>query len=84
MRSLGFGLGVFAFLPRVENPWPHTIDLSLPFTLASAFAVLAAALNIGASRERRDRAISRAGFAGLLLGVALYWIALLVQLGSSL
>jgi hypothetical protein len=70
--------------PRVENPWPETIDLGFPFALAAAFGVVATAFSVRAPKARRDRAIGQAATAGFLLGSVLYLLALLVQLGSSL
>jgi hypothetical protein len=82
--SLGPAPFTGSFFPGVEDPWPDRIGLSFPFILSGSFAVLASVLRAGAPKAKRERAASRAGVAGFLLGAAAYLLALVVQVGSSL
>jgi hypothetical protein len=75
-------LSAAGFFPRVEDPWPQTIDLGLPFTLAGAFGVLAGVVVDEADPDKRDRAIRRGGIVGFRTGIVLYLVSLLVQLSS--
>jgi hypothetical protein len=75
-------LSAAGLFPRVEDPWPHTIDLGLPFTLAGAFGALAGAAVDGADPEKRDQAIRRGVIVGFRAGVGLYVVSLIVQLSS--
>jgi len=82
--SIAVHLLAGSVLPRVESPWPQSIDLSLPFVLSGAFVVLSGVVNAGVPKAGRDRAMTRAGIGGFLLGAAFYLIALFVQLVSTL
>jgi hypothetical protein len=82
--SIAAQLPAGSFLPRVESPWPQSIDMSLPFVLSGAFVVLSGVVNARAPKEGRDRAMTRAGIGGFVLGAAFYLIALLVQVASPL
>jgi len=75
---------VLAVLPRVEDPWPDTIDLGLPFHMAAAGCVLAGVVCFLAAEEKRERAIKLGGFFGFSLGSVLYFVSLLVQVACSL
>jgi hypothetical protein len=44
MQSVASYLLSGIVLPRVEDPWPETVGLGLPFTLAGAGGVLAGVL----------------------------------------
>jgi hypothetical protein len=84
MRAVIPWLLVLALLPRVENPWPDTIDLELPFALGTACGALIGALYFRAPRRRRQHAMEAGFVAGFLLGSAFYLVALAAQLISSL
>jgi hypothetical protein len=70
-----------SLFPRVENPWPETIGLSLPFALAGAGAILGGVLSFDAPPPRRDRQIRWFGLVGFCFGMAFYFISLVVEVG---
>ncbi|HEX7245037.1 MAG TPA: hypothetical protein VF245_05665 [Solirubrobacterales bacterium] len=67
-------------LPRVEDPWPSSIGMDLPFTIAGAGGVFGAAVSFHAASERRERAVLLFGFLGFWLGTLFYVVALANQL----
>ena len=73
-----------SIFPQVEDPWPHSIGLGFPFTLAGAGAILASVISAEAPQEKRDRAMSRGGVYGFRAGIGLYALSLLVQVVSGL
>lgn len=75
--ALVFLLG--SFFPRIEDPWPETIGLGLPFTVAGAGGVLAGVLFANSLPARRDKWILRLGLWGFRLGAAFYLLSLAVQ-----
>lgn len=84
MRAIAPWLLVLAILPRVEDPWPETIGLELPFFMATAGSVLAAVGSSLVKLERQERAIKLGGVFGFCLGGIFYCVALLIQVVSSL
>jgi hypothetical protein len=70
-----------SFLPRVADPWPKSVGLELPLTLSGSGAVLASVVFAFSSSARRDRAIRLGGALGFLVGMGLYLISLIVQVG---
>jgi len=70
-----------SIVPRVEDPWPHRIGLGFPFAVAGAFGALAGMLHAYSPSERRERAISRGGLIGFLIGAGWYTLALVIQVG---
>lgn len=78
------GLLLFAVVPRVEDPWPDTVGLWLPFSTWGVGMALAGVVFNRATQERREDAIRWGGFWGFVVGVLLYVLALLVQVISSL
>jgi hypothetical protein len=62
-------LALVSFLPRVEDPWPDTIGLDLPFAVAGAGGILASAFYASGSKAERDEAIRNGGLCGFWLGV---------------
>jgi hypothetical protein len=72
-----------SFIPRVEDPLPDEIGLDLPFALAAMGGALFGLFPLDAPTPKRERAMSRGASLGFLLGLAIYWVALLVQIGSS-
>jgi hypothetical protein len=84
MRSVVPWLLFLGVLPRIEDPWPDTIGLDLPFALATAAVVLAGVVFTVVAHEKRDRAVTLAAAWGFLLGVVFYVIALAAQLVSAL
>jgi len=83
MFAVNHLLVVASFLPRVENPWPDTIGLELPFAMAGAGGVLAGSLYAGGSKVGRDEAIRNGGLLGFRLGVLVYFLSLLNQVTSA-
>jgi hypothetical protein len=71
-------------LPRVENPWPESIGIELPFALAGAFGVAAGAWHADAPREKRDKAVAMGGAWGFRVGALLYALALVNQVTFGL
>lgn len=67
-------------LPRVEDPWPNSVGLDLPFTTAGAGGVLGAVVSFPLEPASRDRAIMIGGLLGFWLGVLFYLVALANQL----
>jgi hypothetical protein len=59
-------------LPRVQNPWPESIGLSFPFSMAGAGGVLAGMIQADASQPERDRAIRVGNLWGFRLGALFY------------
>jgi len=59
MLAVGQSLVLALLLPRVENPWPETIGIGLPFAIAGAGGVLAGALYVGDSKAGHDRDSAR-------------------------
>lgn len=84
MRAIAPWLLILAVLPRVEDPWPDTIGVGLPFTTATAGAILASVAYVNATQERRDRAIGQGGFWGFFAGILLYVVSWIVQISSEL
>jgi len=73
--------GVF---PEVKDPWPSSIGLDFPFTLAGAFGALASARSSEKGGAERSREVSKAGLLGLRFGGGLYLLSLLNQLTFGL
>lgn len=73
-----------SIFPRVEDPWPDSIDLGFPFMLAGAGSILAGVVYAEASQSKRDRIINKAGVYGFRLGVLVYALSLLVQVVSEI
>lgn len=69
-------------LPRVEDPVPETIGLGTIFSVAGAGGVLLLVLAamLGLPDRRRDAWGRRGMTVGFIVGLAVYLIALLVQL----
>lgn len=80
MPAIELAIFVASILPRVENPWPDTIGLELPFAMAGAGGVLASVSYAEVAQVERDRAISRGGLRGFRLGAAFYVLSLLNQI----
>jgi len=71
---------LLSLFPRVESPWPETVGLELPIVLAGAAGVVASALNAGASKSQRDKAVRYWGLWGFRLGALFYGLSLLDQI----
>lgn len=75
---------VATVLPQVRDPWPETIGVDFPFTLAGAVSVGALVVAELTDRPKRVRdRWTRTGLTyGFLAGAAFYLVALLAQLLS--
>jgi hypothetical protein len=67
--------------PQVENPWPKSVGLDLPLTLAGGGAVFAGVLFAGSSAERRERAVTVGGVLGFIAGMGFYLLSLVAEVG---
>jgi hypothetical protein len=82
--SIAFWFIAGSILPRVEDPWPESIGLEFPFTMAGAGTVLASIVYGEASHTRRDRASHRGGIYGFGVGALIYTLSLVSQVASGL
>lgn len=74
-------------LPEIEDPWPDSIGLDFPFTVAGAGAVLGLVVAHAQDRSSkgRDKFVRRLTVVGFAIGTAIYLVALIAQLlGVSL
>lgn len=71
------GAGV---LPRVDNPWPESIGLDFPFTMAGAAGVVAALVPSARTAEQRERDIVLFGRGAFAISAVFYAVSLAVQL----
>lgn len=76
--------GVATVLPQVRDPWPDTIGLDFPFTLAGACSVILLVTAVATDRPKRVRdQWARQGLStGFVLGVSFYLLALGAQVFS--
>jgi hypothetical protein len=81
--ALILALQIAAVLPRVESPWPETINIQLPFAFAGGAGALVDYLSRDAPADLRARRIRRGGLCGLWIGTAFYALALSAQLLSA-
>jgi hypothetical protein len=72
-----------AIVPRVEDPLPDEIGLSVVLILAGTGGILGV-LFTASTQERREQAANRGGAIGFGIGLAIYLLALVVQVTSSL
>lgn len=72
-----------SIFPRVEDPWPESIGIGFPFTVAGAFGVLANVIFSEAPQQQRERAIRLGGVYGFQFGAVIYVLSLIVQVASS-
>jgi hypothetical protein len=84
MWSLEFALLLASVLPAVENPWPDTIGIELPFAFAGAGGVLADLKNAHASGPERDEEVRKGGIRAFRVGATFYAIAVINQLTFGL
>jgi hypothetical protein len=75
---------VASVIPRVEDPWPASIGLEFPFTMAGVGTVLAGLIYAEASQSRRDRASHKGGLYGFGVGALIYALSLLNQVAFAL
>lgn len=73
-----------SIMPRVEDPLPDEIGLGVVLILAGAGGILGGVLFTASTQERREWAANRGGVIGFGIGLAIYLLALVVQLISSL
>jgi hypothetical protein len=84
MRAIVPWLLILAVLPKVSDPWPSSIGIDLPLTMAGGGGVFAGVVYSLAAHEKREHAVKLGGLAGFCLGALLYCIALLNQIASHL
>lgn len=84
MRTIAPWLLVLALLPRVDDPWPNSIGIDLPLTMAGGGSVFAGVIFSLAAREKWERAARLGGLAGFCVGALLYCLALVNQVVSNL
>lgn len=70
--------------PRVEDPWPDTIGIELPFALAGFGGAAVSLFSAETSEAARDRAVRGGGLLGFQLGAVFYVLALVNQLAFGL
>jgi len=75
---------VASVFPRVADPWPDEIGVTLPVSLGGMFGFLASVLFATSSEPRRNRAIRNGGLAGIAMGLVFYLVSLAAQVCSSL
>ena len=76
-------LQLVAALPRVEDPWPESVGIDLPFSAAGVGGVLGNVVAAGKSSEERARLTSFVGLWFFALGVLAYLLLIANQLLSS-
>jgi hypothetical protein len=82
--AIGLWLLNDSFLPRVEDPWPETVGLDLPFMLSGASAALAAIVYFEAPSAKRSRAVRKSSLIGFCIGALIYVISLVNTVGFPL
>jgi hypothetical protein len=76
------GTWLAVVLPHVEDPWPRSVGISLPFTLAGGGGMLANVLFAGRAPEDQAQLTSVYGIRGFWAGTVGYFLLLLNQLLS--
>ena len=84
MLALAYSAALASVLPRVEDPWPESIGIELPFTLAGIGTVLFGFALAEAAPERRDRASQKGGVYGFWIGTLFYALSLANQVTFGL
>ncbi|MGC1852283.1 MAG: hypothetical protein WA687_07580 [Solirubrobacterales bacterium] len=84
MLSIALWFFATSIIPRVENPWPESIGLEFPFTLAGAGTIFVGFIYAEASQARRDRASRQGGFYGFVVGSLIYAFSLVNQIAFGL
>lgn len=72
-----------ALVPRVDDPWPSHVGVSLPFTTAGVGSVVGGMLNPDAPPAARDRRANWFSFWGFWAGALFYILAFILRLTSS-
>jgi hypothetical protein len=73
---------VASFLPEAESPLPDRIGVIDVFTSAGAGGALGGIICFKATAAKRDLAIRWGGLIGCIASLALYFLAVLVQVLS--
>jgi hypothetical protein len=74
-----YWLTLLSSLPRVEDPWPSSIGMDLPFTTVGIGGVIGTVVAFHLRLASRDRAVMIGGLVGFWLGALFYLIALANQ-----
>jgi hypothetical protein len=77
------GTWLAVVLPHVEDPWPRSVGLELPFTFAGGGGVIGNILAAGRPPEEQARLTSACGLRAFWAGTAAYFLLLLNQILSS-
>lgn len=80
MSPLDLVLILASTLPTVENPWPDTIGIEVPFAFAGAGGVLADLKHAEGGGSARDEAVRKGGIRGFRVGAGFYVLAVINQL----
>ena len=75
-------LGWIASLPRVEDPWPESVGLDLPFSAAGVGGVLGNVVAAGRTPEERARVTGVCGLWFFRLGALAYLLLAVNQILS--
>jgi hypothetical protein len=81
--AVDIALNLASIFPPVEDPWPDTIGLELPFAAAGVGGVLASVFYADGSKTERDEAIHNGGLWGFWLGALFYALAFFSQVASA-
>jgi hypothetical protein len=81
--GLILALQLAAALPRVESPWPETINIQFPFACAGGFGALVDYFSRDVADDLRARRIRQGGLCGLWVGTAFYALSLSAQVLSA-
>lgn len=84
VTAADLALLISSVFPRVEDPWPDTIGIELPFALAGAGGAVVGLLSTQTSETARNRAVRSAGLLGFRSGAVFYVLALVNQLTFGL
>ena len=76
-------LDLITALPRVEDPWPASVGLDMPFSAAGFGGVLGSVIAADRSPDEQARAMSRWGRRFFWLGALSYLFLFVNQLLST-
>jgi uncharacterized membrane protein len=77
------GTWLAVVLPHVEDPWPRSVGLGMPFTAAGVGGIFGNVATVGRSAEDQARSTSQWGTRFFWLGMLGYILLLFNQLLSA-